>query len=166
MKLVSMTEFILSLNNTANTSEEYGNGAFLKCARYAKFISQPLTLGMFVPCDEDGNVLEEPKQPDKSDIWNDSALDSQTWANYQYQKDKYNEAKERVLFEGFKIVDKTFNENTYHYITSPNGMNYYFCSSDNCKTWEINNLHVSGDIESLIHFDLTLTQSAIKQLGL
>lgn len=28
--------------------------------RYAKFLKQPIELWMFVPCDEDGNVLEEP----------------------------------------------------------------------------------------------------------
>ena len=59
---------------------------------YAKFITQTLELGMFVPCDEDGNVLEEPKE------------------NFGYKlqgKLNYAIAKERCLFEeNFSVIDR------------------------------------------------------------
>ena len=34
---------------------------YRKIDSYTDLITQPLTKGMFVPCDEEGNVLEEPK---------------------------------------------------------------------------------------------------------
>lgn len=63
-KLISMTYFVLE----CDTLE--------KAQNYAKFLKQPLTLGMFVPCSEDGDVLIESFS------------------------EKYKEAKERVLFKG------------------------------------------------------------------
>ena len=53
---------------------------------FSNFLKQPLTLGMFVPCDENGNVLEEPL-----------LLPS-------YELDKYRKAKEKVIFDGFDII--------------------------------------------------------------
>jgi len=47
--LISMTDFVLSKKYTATGHENYAN-----------FLKQPLELWMFIPCDEDGNVLEEP----------------------------------------------------------------------------------------------------------
>ena len=54
--------------------------------QYAKFITQPLTKGMFLPCDEEGNVLEF-KISQYPNIEN-------------YEKHKiYKQALERVLFD-------------------------------------------------------------------
>ena len=50
---------------------------------------------MFVPCDEEGNVLEEPKIEEE---YVDEHT-TQIFAQYQYDLDK---AEEKVLFEGFK----------------------------------------------------------------
>jgi len=52
---------------------------------YAQFLQKPLTLGMFVPCDEYGNIIEY-KEPyeDGTNI-------------------KYYEARSRVLFAGFEV---------------------------------------------------------------
>lgn len=67
--------------------------------KYAKLLKMPLTLGMFVPTDEGGNILEEPKDPDPNNFWNESALDSQVWHTHLYLRNKYQQAKQRVLFE-------------------------------------------------------------------
>ena len=40
MKLISMTDFVL-----------YKKESHTQIMKYAKFLKQPLTLGMFVPCD-------------------------------------------------------------------------------------------------------------------
>ena len=68
------------------------------------FLKQPLKLEMFVPCDEDGNVLEEP-------------INYKTWAELHFnngkkekgtygflEHEKYQQAKEKVLFEDFEIA--------------------------------------------------------------
>ena len=65
MKLISMTSFVLNKRKELlrhseykNDLENYANIVY----NYANFLKQPLNLGMFVPCDEDRNVLEEPKK--------------------------------------------------------------------------------------------------------
>ena len=80
-KLISMVDFCLEQRKThTGDFEDYCD---LIC-RYAKFLKQPLTLGMFVPCDLHGNVLEE-KKP------------------FQDKYYEYQEARERCLFKGFGV---------------------------------------------------------------
>ena len=96
MKLISMTDFVLeqyeSTKNPTIFEETVHN--------YANFLKQPLTLGMFVPCDDDGNVLEIPTKENSNN----------TIDHYSKLMD-YNDAKSKVLFNGFsnsKISDSDF----------------------------------------------------------
>ena len=57
MKLISMTDYVLLQHAESSNQNEFED----KCFKYATFLKQPLKLEMFVPCDEDGNVLEKPK---------------------------------------------------------------------------------------------------------
>ena len=67
MKLISMTDFVLGIEQNSYTKTEKYNiiewqskcESFDKIIKYANFLKQPLKLGMFVPCDENGNVLED-----------------------------------------------------------------------------------------------------------
>ncbi|WP_395076319.1 hypothetical protein [Flavobacterium sp.] len=64
MKLISMTDFVLEQHNWSPTQvrfdNEFSNKRFRSVvSKYANFLKQPLTLGMFVPCDDDGNVLDK-----------------------------------------------------------------------------------------------------------
>ena len=54
-KLISMTDFVLKTHDEISDSIDSESMMF----NYANFLKRPLTLGMFVPCDEDGNVLQE-----------------------------------------------------------------------------------------------------------
>ena len=109
-RLISMTDFVLGQRMT---TEEVSASSFYdiqthiykyydKVFNYATFLKQPLQLGFFVPCDENGNVLEEP-QIKEEEI---DEHTTQIFAQYQYDLDK---AKEKVLFEGFKIYDYKLN---------------------------------------------------------
>ena len=84
-RLKSMVDFVLE-----NAKQPYVEGTKYKdLVNYANFLKQPLKLEMFVPCDENGNVLENPfleKGRPANGVW-----------------EKYKEAKEKVLFKGFKI---------------------------------------------------------------
>ncbi|MDX4973696.1 hypothetical protein [Myroides odoratimimus] len=151
MKLISMIEFVLeqsikrSVDNWPIETEDYFN----RCEAYANFLKQPLNLGMFVPCDLEGNVLSEP------DIWKAYQLDV-CRCNKCIEKtlkcDEYQEAKGRVLFEGF--VYNTEDE-LLERIESDGGL------------WTIDVDDLSKHtIEDMIQCDMILTPNSVKQLGL
>ena len=94
-KLISMTDFVLE--QRLKHSESFKS----KVYAYANFIKKPLTLGMFVPCDEDGNVLEEP------DRWDDyvKAPESFDGNKEWYDLYAYEQAKEMCLFYWSEHID-------------------------------------------------------------
>lgn len=131
MKLISMTDFVLNFKgNTAISHKAFEFAR--KSKNYANFLKQPLTLGMFVPCDQEGNVLRYPISK------GGSFINAELCA--------YEKAEEKVLFKGFKWKeDYALNENKDVYVD---------------EEWVLLNINV----ESLVEFDLELTESAIKQI--
>lgn len=97
MKLISMTDFVSNYTETGCLLKEIN-----KIRNYASFLKQPLKLEMFVPCDEDGNVLEEPKHISETEfkMFEEGGL----YKAYSENLSKYEQAKEKVLFEGFKDI--------------------------------------------------------------
>ena len=135
MKLISMTDFVL-----------YKKESHTQIMKYAKFLKQPLTLGMFIPCDEEQCMID---------------------VNYRYTSDyehlnkeldkRYEKAKERVLFKIIK--PRLINKNLFLYES------YIYYSEG--LVYENNDGRSLELIEDLISFtDLTLTETAIKQIGL
>ena len=127
-----MTDFVLEQGKKPNTSD-FRERFVVNVINYANFLKQPLKLWMFIPCDENGDVLEEP-------ICQEYALANQ----------KYQQAKERCLFEGFEIYDEEtlrfkdiFIEYSDFFKIDVEGLEYY-CSSTK----------------------LQLTPTALKQIGL
>ena len=113
MKLISMTDFVLEIQSEIGTADYqvvawqtkiHGYDRILK---YAHFLKQPLTLGMFVPCDVEGNVLEETEWKQFEGKYNDSEI----------ILNKHKEAQSKVIFEGFSadyssiplIIIRSFN---------------------------------------------------------
>lgn len=94
-KLISMTDFVLEQAKLKNDTYELSHVLI----DYANFLKQPLTLGMFVPCDLDGNVLEESSWQLE---WEKKKVCS---INLCVKSREYQEAKDRVLFEGFEIKE-------------------------------------------------------------
>lgn len=140
MKLISMTDFVLEQNNKTIPAI-----CFKDCVlNYAKFLKQSLELWMFVPCDEDGDVLVEPERYRHQ-------LNFDEWEDRYDKKEvlEFQQAKERVLFEGFKII---FYDDKPHALDHVNG-----------------SLFISQltNVDSLLHLKPTLTKTAIiKQVGL
>ena len=109
MKLISMTDFVLEQGKKPNNSD-FRERFFVKVLNYANFLKQPLTLGMFVPCDDDGNVLEEPSK----DMW-DNFINSQFGhfnESYTYCFN-YQEAKSKVIFEDFVGINTDLYSNGF-----------------------------------------------------
>lgn len=117
-KLISMTDFVLEQVSERNKEPEYDSFEFMeKVSKYANFLKQPLQLGFFVPCDLDGNVLEEPKE--KQCEW---CLESHNLNCEDCKKElrQYQEAKERVLFEGFRLDGRYMWHETNLFMISDN----------------------------------------------
>ncbi|MEF9476763.1 hypothetical protein OWR28_02470 [Chryseobacterium sp. 1B4] len=170
MKLTSMTEFVLQ--HKGNT-EFHMNDTVLKTGKlmqlffkYAEFLNQYTTLGMFVPVDDHENVIVRP-YPSKYGYHQSCSPEEQSGWMYDGGEDKYHEAlrvwekaKEKVLFEGFEIEDIGLGSIAIR----KNGLIIMRCSKAVGATWE--NVNSYPNIESLVEFDIELTPSALKQIGL
>ena len=145
--LISTTEFV-KLMTTDLTDYDWSGFmerpsiALSAIINYANFVSQKPELWMFVPCDEEGNVLEEPKLPYEKATWCDKCEE----LNPDYAK-WYN-AQSKVLFKSWKW------EGTLIY---KNG-NYLDLSTNDFKTLEI----LLYLLEGYSLFELT--ETALKQI--
>lgn len=88
MKPLTMLEFVQESNEIESIKH------------YANFLSQKPEKWMFVPCDENGNVLEDPCKKNKYCV---------DFCQGRCQED-YNEALDRVIFEGFTSHNKHWVE--------------------------------------------------------
>lgn len=124
-KLIEIIDYIIEQHEQciSSTSRTYN---------YAIFLKQPLELWMFVPCDEDGNVLDVVP----------------CYADGIEKVNEYKKAKERCLFKGFKM----YKGNPYNY--------------NKARAFTQDYIDEKWIIEKIIHWDLELTESAIKQSGL
>ena len=162
MKLISMTSFVLEIEKSSYTQTEkyriieWENKcqAFDKIINYAKFLKQPLKLEMFVPCDEEGDILEEPTNYEKRLLNMMTEYNDEVYTYYQ--------AKVKVLFEGFYIKrGSTDADNMTTYL-----MHNYFGEIAFKKDWK-DEWEFIEDLESLSNLnEIELTESAIKQIGL
>ena len=156
--LQSMTDFVLKIDGIVKQHEDqdiddWSLNCFGVIENYAKFLKQPLQLCFFVPCDENGNVLEEPKRWNDYLQFPDSFDGNKEWGElYNYEL-----AIERVLFKGFEFI-RTIN----HRELMPCNR---FLKND--EYWNVK--FPNRNIEFLIiEFEqkIELTDSAIKQIGL
>ena len=136
MKLISMTDFVLQersrLGLDGNTYQCFTE----KTTRYANFLKRPLELWMFIPCDEDSNVLDE--------------------FDYLVDIDKHNDwfkAKEKCLFEGFVLDDKYLRLK-----------DYLFAIHSDMKSNIEDFGNIEKLIYHYLSNDIELTQTALKQI--
>ena len=144
MKLISMTDFVLQDKSMSGVN----------IISYANFLKQPLELEMFVPCDEEGNVLEEKSifnTTEEDHIFNSDSFD------------KYQQAKERCLFQGFEVQDNK------DWIEFYGGIRVYIPSNDLGNMASIvfrESDPINKTIEELVKYNLKLTPIALKQIGI
>ena len=135
MKLISMTDFVLEQSKLKFTnSGRWDEARWYNSLKYANFLKQPLTLGMFVSCD-DGNVLEIPtKENSNNTIDHDTKLMD------------YNDSKSKVLFNGFYV---TYSSDNKIYLENEKGQTVFF--------WKKN--QSAKTIQDLIPYNLDLSVS-------
>jgi len=135
-KLISMTDFVLKEYTLPSTHKK----GLKNCYQYANFLKRKLELGMFIPCDEEGNVLEEPEKDKKG---NYIAYSGDTCIYIE----QYQEAKERVLFEMFDAEITLTKKGAIKIVVGENETILIDCA-----------------IEQLTEYNLTLTPNATKQI--
>lgn len=155
MKLISMTDFVLEVAKEREDYEAnyegswfYSGHDFDKCMKYANFLKQPLKLEMFVTCDKEGSVLEEPPKQWMEEYKNSLEGDFSDWYTACFN---YEQAKEKVLFEGFEINDFK--------ITDKGIMM-------NSKKWKSVWMIDNRNVEEMVYINAAITFSGLKQLGL
>jgi len=99
-RLISMTDFVLNQDITDIKQRD-------SIVKYANFLKQPLKLEMFFPCDEDGNILNNPFASDKD-----------AGSEKEFKQIQYNNSKEKVLFENIPIAQAKWLVNTFSTIES------------------------------------------------
>ena len=163
MKLIPMTDFCLQEQKggqQVNSITSQLHHELRSIKKYANFLKQPLKKGMFVPCDEFDNILEEPLQEHYTDC-----TEEQNAKDWLYNLEKYNEAKERVLFKGFKVRDYKHGSLYSKTITDETGLIHLFWFDKITETW-----YLSHDLKTVEHLTilkcLELTETSLKEIGL
>ena len=113
-----------------------------------RFGKQPINLGQFIPCDEDGNVLEEPNWTFGEN--NILFLDQKIWR----------EAQDRVIFKGLTIEKCTSKLDGEEFLgvtlngTWCGGWDYFLITRVKGK---------DSTLEDLTHLNLELTDNALNR---
>lgn len=162
MKLISMIDAVLYL---AEHSPYEGEQLLNKIENYANFLKQPLTLEMFVPCDEDGNVLRKPIEPKYKPLKMSDKAYADNYGSQMKRYDKrvieYQQAKERVLFDcKLEYVD-----------IQPNSATNYWRLAEQVvfRDYPDNKLGLTcgfKTVEDLILLGIELTPTALKMIGI
>lgn len=151
-----MTDFVLEQEKEPilrNTSSE-----IIKIHKYAHFLKQPLTLGMFVPCKLVNGVwvvLEEPV------FTTDIAITELPKVK------EYQESKDSVLFEGLfieKFLYKQTKQTVYEINNMRVGIYLEFYNGETEFNFQLSHDYYS--IEDLVKYNLELTPTAEKQIGI
>lgn len=158
--LISMVKRIEQIEALPKDSINWTYKRFEQVILYKNFIIKKLELWMFVPCGMDGDVLEEPER-----IYFSTDFD------YKAELYLFQEAKNRVLFEGFESVDtrtngkricfklsREFRKSNIDQIESDEyGLFFYNSSMKKARIHKV---------ECLLKFnELVLTPTALKQIG-
>lgn len=166
MKLILMTDFVLQRAKSSilplTIKETFKNGAKVmnEIFMYADLLKKDLKKGMFVPCDEFDNILEEPKYYNEK--YNDNIPSDEFELCTQYH-----EAKKRVLFKGFKVVYFSKKPNSIYSgsISDSSGIIHLFWLDKATQNW-----YLSHDLKTVEHLTilkcLELTETSLKEMGL
>lgn len=160
MKLTSSKDYGKTLRDKSD--EEYRELRDV----YDLFLEKPLALWMFVPCDENGNILSEPNAEDyfntniPIDQYTDKDKDGIN--KHYFALMSYEDSKERCLFEGFEVHEVFTGVNEKTKTISLRGLINVFWFDTITQTW--NPSIGVKNIEGLVNYGLTLTETALKTL--
>jgi len=137
-KLMSMVDFILEQDKRI---ELYQGTQMQNCINYAKFLKQPLSIEMFVPC----------KLVDGVWVVLDQFMEIK---GRKLELKEYQQAKEKCLFEGFETLEHPYLPDNKSIAISE--ILHIFWHNE-ISGWKLS----SGlsTIEDLVKYNLTLTKA-------
>lgn len=157
-KLIPMTDFVIEYYS----HEGYADLQTLKLMNnYATFLKKPLTLGMFVPVDEKGSILKEPRNyVSWKSLKHNQKISANSAEITVFEEYKvYQKAEKKCLFEGFKIA---YNGYSVVRILAEYDESVELSFNKNDKAFQN-----FSRIESLTHFnDIFLNETALKKIGI
>lgn len=164
-KLISMTDYVSEIEDYVEQSRNNERACELMF-RYKDFLKQPLTLGMFVPCDQSGNVLEDMGVVNRDHYFNEEGGNIYLYQFNRRNRKKYLEAKERVLFKGLEIFkDKYHQTERTIYNINDFRVGILFKYHSGKEEFKFQLADNNSTIEDLVKYGFELTESAIKSLG-
>lgn len=108
MKLIKMTDFVLSFGTESNRCNY--EQAYELISSYAIFLKTNLNLGMFIPCDEKFNILKQPNHYRRylsKDYLTENPKMSEKWIE---KCEEYKKAENKILFKDF-YLSKDYEDN-------------------------------------------------------
>lgn len=164
MELIGMSDKVIKTSENPLLQHTAGGQVikeYFNIVDYANFLKLKLELWMFIPCDKDNDILEEPTEiylrRKYGNFWND----------YQIEEEKqYQEALDRVIFEGFEFELSDFMDGFcgYLYLNKKHVMDVFV--RDNNLIFEIDEDVEVKTIEDLTTLGLTIKESAVKKYNL
>lgn len=161
-KLRSMTEYVLDIVQTPNVNEaicfEQTQARLDKIYQYALFLKQPIKLGMFVPCNEDGKVIK--KMGDVHPFATNE--ESTAWDEYIT---KWEQSKDRILFYKWEVnEEESFKNKEVITISNRNAQLTFFIKTGMVifENLVIKHSFIVKTIEDLRGCELSFTNGVIK----
>lgn len=159
--LIPLSDFVLDLSEKVeefSTKDSRKTPLFDFIVSYAKFLKQPLTLSMFVPVDNEGNVL----------------IEAPYYADGINKVEEYKKAKEKVFFKDAIVIDDSpygqtkrilidLKLNNSSTIRIYNQFNY---SNGRVERIFLPNFKENPTVEFLTLWGFELTPSALQQIGI
>ncbi len=146
-KLIPLSDYVLEQYQKVSPNIGYlelGNVLF-DIVNYTKFLKQPLKLEYFVPCDNDENVLDEPKKENYTEQELSNSDLGYDWHDYQ-------KALEKVLFKPDSVEENIIDKRLIYIKIGNNNLIY----AKHRNEWYITGLSNFYIIEDLAHLGLEL----------
>lgn len=155
--LVPMTDFVIEYYS----HEGYADLHTLRVMNnYANFLKMLLSLEMFVPTDQLGNILKEPKNySDWKSLSHNKTLNGGDFSSVLDEYKYYNKAESKCLFDGFQVayngfsvvrIVATYNKDIELSFSKVEGKFQHY-----------------GTVESLLNFETVfLSITALEKIGL
>ena len=140
-----------------------GKGLVQLYSQHVNLLTQPIKIGQFIACDEDGNVLEEPLHYFE---WATRTLgtdltEQEIYAN-QDAKLEYQEAQSRVIFSNLIIeINELGYKDIYSVFIKDDVSKRFLWTIDNQNGFKIVNSKATT-LEDLTRLNLELTDNALK----